>query len=135
MNIQTVLKNISKNHHQVTAYLIPRILDTNSLINTKIGKVKIYSENNKVIINSHDIIPEFRNNGYGKFLLYNSEKYISDQLNLNRVQLNLWCNDRCYFNYYNYYSKIGYKDYKSDKISYLDTGCEIKYLLSMEKIL
>ena len=135
MNIQTVLKNISKNQHHVTAYLIPKILDTKSLINTKIGKVQIFSENNKAIINSHHIIPGFRKNGYGKFLIYNSEKIISNQLNLNTVQINLWCNDRCYFNYHNYYSKIGYKDYKSDNFSYLDNGCEIKYLLTMEKIL
>ena len=133
MSIQTIFRNISKNQYKVSSFLLPKKISTKSIINTEIGNLQIYQENDTAIINSHQIIPEFRNNGYGANLLTNSEQFISNQMNLNKIQLNLWCNDRCYFNYYNYYSKIGYTDYKGDQISYMDTGCEIKYLLSMEK--
>jgi hypothetical protein len=133
MSIQTIFRNISKNQYKVSSFLLPKKISTNSLINREIGNLQIYQENDTAIINSHQIIPEFRNNGYGANLLTNSEQFISNQMNLNKIQLNLWCNDRCYFNYHNYYKNRGFIDSDLEKIPHQDTGGEIKYLISMKK--
>jgi hypothetical protein len=133
MSIQSIFRNISKNHYKVSAFLLPTKILTDSVINKEIGSLQIYQENNIAIINSHQIIPEFRNNGYGTNLLADSENFISNQLNLSSIQINLWCNDRCYFNYHTYYKNRGFTDSYLDLIPHQDTGDEIKYLIAMQK--
>ena len=133
MSIQSIFRNFSKNHYKVSAFLLPKKISTKTIINTEIGNLQIYLEKDTAIINSHQIIPEFRNNGYGTNLLTNSENFISNQLNLNNIQLNLWCNDRCYFNYHTYYKNRGFTDSYLEIIPHQDTGDEIKYLIAMQK--
>lgn len=133
MSIQNIFRNISKNHYKVSAFLLPKKILTDSVINKEIGSLQIYQQNNTAIINSHQIIPEFRNNGYGTNLLTNSEYFISNKMGLNSLQLILWCNDRCYFNYHTYYKNKGFVDSDIGKIPHQDTGGEIKYLIAMEK--
>ena len=49
MGIQNIFRNISKNHYKVSAFLLPKKILTDSVINKEIGSLQIYQQNTTAI--------------------------------------------------------------------------------------
>lgn len=135
MSFKHIVKLVSNNNYIVNTFLLPNtITGSSSIINTQIGELSIFHENKIATITSHEILPKYRNQGVGTDLLKESEMFMFNNLKIDKINLNLWPLDSCYFNYNNFYLNRGYiNSLPLNNILHLDDGNNIQYFISMEK--
>jgi hypothetical protein len=99
--------------------------------NKIIGNINTSIKNDPIVI-EHNIDNNFKKRGYGDLLLKQNEKILFKEYN--NIYLNLWCYDRCYFNYLNFYSSRNYSlENNNNLIEKIDYEDNIYYNLFMKK--
>ena len=90
---------------------------------------------NTPTIKQHYIQPFYQKSGHGKYLLNYTEKILFKEYN--KINLDMWCIDKCYeknLNYYlnNEYIKHHYFD-KNNTVSKIDNHNNIYYQILLQK--
>lgn len=98
----------------------------------QIGHSTLHIHKNSPIITDIHIDSPYRKKGYGSFLLKSIENRIKGTP-FDRLYINTWYLDRCYFNYLSFYKKRGYNLSVFDKDSHIDDGENIYYNLYVHK--
>jgi len=91
----------------------------------QIGHSTLHIHKNVPIITDIHIDNPYRKNGYGSFLLNSIENRIKGD----RLYINTWYLDRCYFNYLSFYKKRGYNLCVFNEDRHIDDGENIYYNL------
>lgn len=100
--------------------------------NKIIGNIDLSILKNEPIVTEMFIQNKYRKKGYGTLLLNDTEKELSN-IGADKIQINLWSIDRCYFNNYSFYEKRGYILNLNNNYNFIDNGENIFYNLNMLK--
>ena len=110
-SIEPLKQNIEEIRIEYEKGIILKALNNDKDI---IGSIRAYKNNDIVFIQKLIVHPDFQNNGIGKCLLKSIEKYFTD-INSN-IEFRLFTGYKSSKNLY-LYKKLGYIEFKSEKIS------------------
>jgi ribosomal protein S18 acetylase RimI-like enzyme len=107
-SIQPLTQTLEELENEFNKNVILELLDTKN--NEIIGSIRAYEENDRVYIGKLFIHPDYQNNGFGTKLLENIETFFENKT------FELFTSSKSERNLY-LYKKLGYKEYKREKIS------------------